>query len=148
MIYNDYSMQHHFGGKIVLNLRSSVCYCIFWMLFPVISNFFEVCKPLPRVNICNSTRNNLLKKFELLIFGTSPLFNPISYTPYFTWSIGFNVILWGFCMRQTNPTSIYLFQVNNENARTLCKICSKLTIQNDVIDIFSHVVETWIAAVK
>ena len=27
------------------------------------------------------------------------------------------------------PAGIYLFKVNNENTRTMCKICSKLTIK-------------------
>ena len=28
-----------------------------------------------------------------------------------------------------NPVSIYLFKVSNRNTRTMCKICSKLTIK-------------------
>ena len=30
---------------------------------------------------------------------------------------------------QINPTDIYLFKVNNGNTRTICGICSKVTIK-------------------
>ena len=29
----------------------------------------------------------------------------------------------------TNPTSIYLFKINNRNNRKMCEICSKLIIK-------------------
>ena len=34
------------------------------------------------------------------------------------------------------PAGIYLFKINNRNSRTMCEICSKLTIKtpDDVID--------------
>ena len=31
------------------------------------------------------------------------------------------------------PAGIFLFKVNNGNIRTICEICLKLTIKNDVI---------------
>ena len=33
-----------------------------------------------------------------------------------------------FSPRQDYPTGIYLFKVNNTNTRTICEICSNLTI--------------------
>ena len=50
-----------------------------------------------------------------------------------------------------NPARIYLFKVNNRNARRRCEICSKLTIKtpDDVIGSsvsivnFEHIIAGW-----
>ena len=49
---------------------------------------------------------------------------------HFLKSSFFQFILLGFIRTiDYNPTGIYLFKVNNRNTRTMCEICSKLTIK-------------------
>ena len=40
------------------------------------------------------------------------------------------------CIPTVCPSSIYLFEVNNENTKTTCKICSKLIMRTPVITTF------------
>ena len=42
-------------------------------------------------------------------------------------------------LAKQSPAGIHLFKVNNGNTKTMCEICSKLTIktQSDIIDITS-----------
>ena len=49
---------------------------------------------------------------------------------HFLKSSSFRFILLGFIRTiDYNPTGIYLFKVNNRNTRTMCEICSWLTIK-------------------
>ena len=43
--------------------------------------------------------------------------------------LDFWIIILKFAKRQLLPFGIYMFKVNNRNARTRCEICSKLTIK-------------------
>ena len=47
----------------------------------------------------------------------------------FSWSRDFLMFLGGLERKESIPANIYLFKVNNRNARKRCKIFSKLTIK-------------------
>ena len=56
---------------------------------------------------------------------------------YTYWSLHQNKIIIAMMKIKSYPTDIYLFKVNNKNTKTMCEICSKLTIKknSDVINV-------------
>ena len=55
-----------------------------------------------------------------------------TYLPYCTYSCALQLLLIDFVQVSTHckkPVSIYFFRSKNGNTRTMCEICSKLTIK-------------------
>ena len=51
---------------------------------------------------------------------------------------------WWLCMLLHRPAGIYLLKVNSRNTRTMCEICSKLTLKTPMVSFWCLFCKLWI----